>query len=44
MEAVDSATVAQDVRLLMRTLKRHPGDPSVRELTPRLAQVLHRSA
>src|SRR5690606_2876268 len=44
VEAVDSATVAQDVRLLMRTLKRHPGDPSVRELTPRLAQVLHRSA
>ncbi|WP_241485138.1 helix-turn-helix domain-containing protein [Nocardiopsis potens] len=42
VEAVDSATIAQDVRLLVRTLKRRPGDPAVRNLAPRLAQVLHR--
>ncbi|MFW5418839.1 helix-turn-helix transcriptional regulator [Nocardiopsis sp. CNT-189] len=44
VEAVDSATIAHDVRLLVRTLKRRPGDPAVRGLAPRLAQVLHRSA
>ncbi|MFC3995215.1 helix-turn-helix domain-containing protein [Nocardiopsis sediminis] len=42
-EAIDSATVAHDVRQLSRTLARWHTDPAVRGLTPRLARALNRS-
>ncbi|MFC4562819.1 helix-turn-helix domain-containing protein [Nocardiopsis mangrovi] len=42
-EAIDSATVAHDVRQLSRTLARWHTAPSVRTLTPRLARALNRT-
>jgi transcriptional regulator with XRE-family HTH domain len=38
--ALDSATVATDLRRLARTLSRHPRNVSVRELAPRLGPAL----
>ncbi|WP_371779151.1 helix-turn-helix domain-containing protein [Streptosporangium subroseum] len=38
--AVSSATIAQDMRALARTLARHPKNPAVRELTPELGWAL----
>ncbi|GLU46527.1 helix-turn-helix domain-containing protein [Nocardiopsis ansamitocini] len=43
VDAIDSATVAHDVRQLSRTLARWHTDPAVRGLTPRLARALNRS-
>ncbi|MFI0983192.1 helix-turn-helix domain-containing protein [Streptomyces sp. NPDC021093] len=40
VRAVDSATVALDLRRLGRALGRHPAHPAVRELAPRLALAL----
>jgi hypothetical protein len=37
---LDSATIAKDLRALGRTLGRHPKNPSVRELAPRLGSAL----
>ncbi|MEU8102225.1 helix-turn-helix transcriptional regulator [Nonomuraea muscovyensis] len=39
--AVSSATIAQDMRALARTLARHPKNPAVRELAPELGVALH---
>ncbi|MGI5286574.1 helix-turn-helix domain-containing protein [Nonomuraea polychroma] len=39
--AVSSATIAQDMRTLARTLARHPKNPAVRELAPELGAALH---
>lgn len=41
--AVRSATIAADMRALARTLARHPRNPSVRELLPRLGTALRAS-
>ena len=41
--AVDSATVAHDVRQLARTLSRWHNDPAVRNLNPRLVLALRRA-
>ncbi|MEV6983569.1 helix-turn-helix transcriptional regulator [Sphaerisporangium sp. NPDC051017] len=38
---VSSATVGADLRTLARTLARHPRNPSVRSLAPRLGTALH---
>lgn len=38
--ALDSATIATDLRKLARTLNRYPGNASVRSLTPRLGTAL----
>ncbi|RCG33142.1 XRE family transcriptional regulator [Sphaerisporangium album] len=38
---VSSATVGADLRSLARTLARHPRNPAVRSLAPRLATALH---
>lgn len=38
--ALDSATIATDLRRLARTLSRHPRNASVRELAPRLGPAL----
>ncbi|MGW7411889.1 helix-turn-helix domain-containing protein [Streptomyces sp. NPDC054863] len=40
VRAVDSATVALDLRRLGRALGRHPSHPAVRELAPQLALAL----
>jgi transcriptional regulator with XRE-family HTH domain len=38
---VRSATIAIDLRALARTLGRHPRNPAVRDLSPKLATALH---
>jgi transcriptional regulator with XRE-family HTH domain len=39
--AVTSATIAQDMRALARTLARHPKNPAVRELAPALGSAVN---
>ncbi|GGL20532.1 transcriptional regulator [Sphaerisporangium melleum] len=39
--AVGSTTIAADLRALARTLSRHPGNASVRDLIPRLDTAIH---
>jgi len=41
---VRSATIAKDLHALARTLGRHPRNPAVRELSPRLGMALHSSS